>query len=101
MDIKKNDIVKIIIGKDKGKEGKVLDIDAKKGKVLVEGLNVYKKHKRPKKQGEKGEIINLPRSMEASNVMIKCPNCGKPTRISHKVTGKVKSRHCKKCKGPF
>ncbi len=98
MNIKKNDIVKIITGKDRGKEGKVLEVNPKDKKVLVEGVNLYKKHKRPTKQGEKGEIISIPKAMNISNVMIKCQNCGKATRTGFRLESENKIRYCKKCK---
>lgn len=98
MKIKKNDKVKIISGKDRGESGRILEVYYKRGKILVEGLNMQKKHKRPKKQGEKGEIINLPRPMDISNVMIICPSCGQPARLGYKLNAGKKSRCCKKCK---
>ena len=98
MKIKKGDTVKILTGKDSGKTGKVLVIDTKKEKVLVEGLNMFKKHQRPKRQGEKGEIISVARPMEASNVLLVCPRCGQPTRVGYKLEGGKKLRTCKKCK---
>lgn len=97
MKIKKNDTIKILVGKDKGKTGKILKVFPKESKVLVEGLNLYKKHVRPKKQGEKGQIILLPRQINASNVAIVCSSCGRTTRIGYKIEGKNKTRICKKC----
>ncbi|MDD5430967.1 MAG: 50S ribosomal protein L24 [Candidatus Pacebacteria bacterium] len=101
MNIKKGDTVKIIAGKDNGKEGKVLEIDNKNRRILVEGINIVKKHKRPTKQGEKGEIIKIPKSLNISNVMLKCPNCGKGVRVGHKLNGDQKIRYCKKCQAPI
>jgi len=69
MHIKKNDIVKILTGKDKGKTGKVLKAFPKLGKVLVEGVNVYKKHERARKEGQKGQVVERSVPMQASNVM--------------------------------
>lgn len=97
MNIKKGDNVKILAGKDSGKSGKILVVDVKKEKVLVEGINILKKHKRPTRQGEKGEIVNLPRPIHISNVMLVCQNCGKAVRIGHKLNGDKKVRYCKKC----
>jgi len=97
MKIKKNDNVKILSGKDRNKTGKVLSVLPKKERILVEGLNLYKKHVRPKRQGEKGETISVPRSINVSNVMLICPACGKATRIGSVVNKGVKSRICKRC----
>ena len=98
MNIKKGDIVKIIKGKDSGKTGKVLKISDEKNKVTIEGLNLFKKHVKPKKQEEKGEIVSVPRPINASNIMLMCANCGQPTRIGYVVDGQSKTRICKKCK---
>lgn len=98
MKIKKGDTVLIISGKDKGKKGKALEVLSREGKILVEGVNLMKKHQKPKKTGEKGQIIQLPKPIDASNVKLICLKCGKPTRIGHKLTGgKKKYRICKKC----
>ncbi|OGM92884.1 50S ribosomal protein L24 [Candidatus Wolfebacteria bacterium RIFOXYB2_FULL_49_7] len=97
MRIKKGDTVKIIQGKEKGKTGKVLSTMPQKERILVEGLNLYKKNVKPKKQGEKGQIVTIPRSMNASNVMLVCPACGKTTRIGAMVENDKKVRSCKKC----
>jgi large subunit ribosomal protein L24 len=98
MKIKTNDNVKIIAGKDKGKEGKVVQVFAKEGKIVVEGANIMKKHLRPKKQGEKGQVIELAAPFNASNAMLICEKCGKPTRVGYKIGEKSKNRICKKCK---
>ncbi len=98
MRIKKNDQVKIIAGKDSGKTGKVLRMFPKESRLMVEGLNLVKKHTRPKREGEKGQRIEIPGKMNISNVMLVCPKCGKPTRIEFKIAGDDKLRICKKCK---
>jgi len=101
MKIRKNDIVKIISGKDKGKTGKVLKAFPKENKILVEGLNLFKKHVKPKREGQKGEIILVPKPFSASKAMIVCPACQKPTRIGYQFEDdkkKRKFRICKKCK---
>jgi large subunit ribosomal protein L24 len=97
MNIKKGDTVKILAGKDGGKTGKVINVDVKNGKISVEGLNMFKKHVRPKKQGEKGEVVQLSRPMNVSNAILVCSSCGKPTRPGYRVEGKKKIRFCKKC----
>lgn len=97
MKIHKNDTIKIIAGKDKGKSAKVLKILSAKGKVLVEGLNLYKKHVRPKRQGEKGQMVLVPRPIDVSNTMLVCSNCGKAVRTGFHFNGEKKLRICKKC----
>lgn len=98
MKIKKGDIVKILSGKDKGKTGKVVRLFPKKKRVMVEGINVYKKHVRPKRQNEKGEIVEVARPINISNVVLICPSCSKPTRVGYSIDGEKKNRRCKKCK---
>ncbi len=102
MNIKKNDKVKILAGKDKGKTGKVLQVMPKANRVSVEGLNLLIKHLRPRREGEKGQRIEFPAFINASNLAVVCPQCGRATRIAHKITkieGKSsqKVRVCKKC----
>lgn len=97
MKIHKGDTVKIITGKDKGKTGKILKVLLKKNSILIEGLNLYKKHVRPKRQGEKGEMVLVPRPVDISNVMLFCPNCGQAVKIGYRFDAERKSRICKKC----
>ena len=97
MNIRKDDKVVVLSGKDKGKEGKVLSADPKAGKLIVEGVNVASKHVKPRKQGEQGGIIKMETPIYACKVMVVCPKCGKPTRVAHKVDGDKKVRVCKKC----
>ncbi len=94
--LKKEDQVKVIAGKEKGKSGKILKIDREKGKVVVAGLNMVKKAQKPRKQGDKGGIIDIEAPIAISNVMIVCKKCG-PTRIGLEGEGKQKVRKCKKC----
>jgi large subunit ribosomal protein L24 len=99
MNLKKGDLVKIISGKDKGKTGKIIDVIAGSNKVAVEGLNISVRHTRPKKQGEKGQRIQIPKPLDASNVMFVCSKCNKPTRLNIKrLDGGKYARVCKKCK---
>lgn len=97
MNIKKGDNVKVITGKDRDKTGTVLRVLPDANRLVVEGINMFKKRSKPKKQGEKGETVLVPRSMNASNVMLVCKNCKKATRIGHRIEGKTKVRFCKKC----
>ena len=97
MNIKKDDKVVVLSGKDKGKQGKVLVADPKGLKVVVEGVNVATKHQKPRKQGEEGGIIKINTPIYASKVQLVCPKCGKATRVAHKIEGDKKVRVCKKC----
>ena len=98
MKIKKGDIVKIISGNDKGKQGKVLF--AKGEKIVVEGVNVRKKHRRSRQQGKKGEVISIPVFFPVSRAMLVCPKCKKPTRVGSLFDdSRKKARVCKKCGG--
>ncbi len=99
MKIKSGDKVLMLVGKDKGKIGKVMKVFPKKNKVVVEGLNLCKKHYRPRREGEKGEIVEIPRPVDVSNVALICPNCEKPTRVGYRFENGKKVRYCKKCKG--
>lgn len=96
MRLKKGDQVKVVTGKDKNKEGRILKLDAASGRVIVEGLNMVKKTMRPKKEGEKGSIIEIEAPIQASNVKILCKKCG-PTRIGYTLDDGKKYRVCKKC----
>ena len=96
MRIKKEDKVKVLLGKDRGKEGKVEFVLGKEKRVFVGGVNLYKRHVR--KQGTiDGGIIDIPKSLDISNVDLICPNCNKPTRVGFKLEGNEKVRICKKC----
>lgn len=97
MNIKKDDKVVVLSGKDKGKQGKVLIADPKAMKVVVEGVNVATKHKKPQKQGDEGGIIKVETPIYASKVAVVCPKCGKATRIGHKEGKDGKVRVCRKC----
>ena len=97
--VKKGDMVMIMAGKDKGKTGRITKTMPEKGAVLVEGLNIVKKHSRPNKQKTGGGILEKESPLDASNVMILCKSCNKTARVGHQVLedGK-KVRFCKKCK---
>ena len=98
MNIKKNDTVIVLSGKDKGKKGKVLVADPKGGKVVVEGVNLATCHIKPRKAGEEGGIIKKETPIYASKVMRVCPKCDKPTREAHMfLKDGTKVRICKKC----
>ena len=95
--VKKGDTVTVISGNEKGKKGKVLRVDHKQGRVVVENLNMVKKHMRPSQSNPQGGVISVPAPMHSSNVMIICPSCGRPTRIKKELRDGTKIRVCKKC----
>ncbi len=102
MKIKKDDTVLIISGKYRGKTGKVLRAFPKEEKILVEGVNIMKKHQKPRRTGEKGQIIEMLSPIDVSNVKLFCPKCGKATRVGYKIRANIKNqkskiRVCKKC----
>ena len=97
MNVKKNDTVVVLSGKDKGKQGKVLSVDPEARKVVVEKVNVASRHQKPRRQGEEGGIIQKETPIYACKVMPVCPKCNKATRVAHKVEGGKKVRVCKKC----
>ncbi len=101
MKIKKDDKVAIIAGKDKGKTGKVMHAFPEDRQVIVEGLNLMKKHVKPKKQGESGQIIEFPAPMDVSNVKLICSKCNEATRVEIERDEKEKKRVCKKCNNKF
>lgn len=98
MNLKKGDHIKMMTGKDRGKTGTVLSVFPDEGKISVEGINLYKKRVRPKRQGEKGETVHVPRPFYASRAMLVCTNCKQTTRVGHRLEGNRKVRYCKKCK---
>jgi len=97
--INKEDTVYVITGKEKGKKGRVLFVDKGKNRVLVEKVNIIKKHMKPSKKHAQGGIIEKEAPIAISNVLLSCPKCSKPTRIGVSLleSGK-KHRTCKKCK---
>jgi len=96
--IKKGDTVKILSGNDKGKTGEVLSVIPKDNKIVVKGINVRKKHVKPRSQGEEGGIIPAECAIDSSVANVVCPKCGKETKVGYKVDEKGnKTRVCKKC----
>ena len=98
MKIKKGDNVIVLKGKDKGKKGKVQKAFPRDGKFIVEGMNIRKKHVKPRKAGEKGQVIHMAGVMASSNVALICPKCTKSTRIGFTMQGLKKYRSCRNCK---
>jgi large subunit ribosomal protein L24 len=98
MNIRSEDTVEVLSGRDKGKRGKVLRVDRKGGKVVVEGVSVASRHQKPRKQGEEGGIIKKETPIYACKVMRVCPKCDKPTRTAFRFKDDgSKTRFCKKC----
>lgn len=101
MKIKRDDKVLIITGKDRGRRGKVLRSFPRERRILVEGINLRKKHIRPRREGERGEIVEIPAPLHVSNVKLICPKCNQATRVGYKLEGRRKFRVCKKCHQTF
>ena len=95
MNVKVNDNVLVIAGKDKGVQGKVLATSPKANTVVVEGVRIQKKHQKARKANETSKIAEVPGAIDASNVMVVCPGCGKATRVKHSVVDGKKVRVCK------
>ena len=97
MNIKKGDTDQVLSENDKGKTGEVLEVIPKTNRVIVKGVNIRKKHVKPRKQGEEGGIVSVECSLHSCKVNVVCPKCNKATRIAVKKEGKEKVRLCKKC----
>jgi large subunit ribosomal protein L24 len=100
--VKKNDLVMVMTGKEKGKSGRILRVLPEKGKVLIEKINFIKRHSRPRGQQKRGGIIEKEAPLHVSNVMLLCEKCNKPVRIGHRlIEGNKKVRFCLKCSEIF
>ena len=104
VDIKKDDMVRVITGKDRGKEGRVVRVQPDRGRVMVDGVALAKKHMRASgkrstggQQLQQGGIIDAEMFVDISNVQIVCKTCDKPTRVAHRIDGDVKLRICRRC----
>ncbi len=98
MKIKKGDKIKVIYGKDKGREGIVEKVYRKANKVIAPGINIYKRHIKKNEKMPQGGIVEVPRPLDVSKVMLICPKCAKATRVGYMVESEKKFRVCKKCK---
>ncbi len=87
----------MLSGKDRGKQGKIVMLLPDEDKVVLEGLNMIKRHTKPRQQGKSGQIISKERPVAIGSVALICKNCGKVTRVGYRVEGKIKTRICKKC----
>lgn len=102
LSLKKGDTVVVLAGRDRGKRGKIVNVDRKRFRLTVEGVNLRVRHQRARRQGQKGQKVTLPYPLHPAKVMLICPNCGKPTRIGHLLNeAGSKLRTCKKCKASF
>lgn len=97
MKLRKGDEVKVTAGRDKGKSGKVEKVLLREHKVVVSGINMYKRHYKPRKQGEKGGIIDIIKPLSVASISLLCPKCKSVTRIGFKSIGDSKVRICRKC----
>ena len=97
MKIKKGDTVQVLSGNDKGKTGEVLEVIPKTEKVIVKGVNIRKKHVKPRKQGEEGGILSIESAIHSCKLAVVCPKCGKPARIGYEIKKDGQVRVCKKC----
>ena len=96
--VKTGDVVYVLSGKDKGKKGKILSVNPDKNMVLVEGINMSTKHKKPKNRYEQGGIIHQETAINSSKVMLVCEKCGKPTKVGKSMLDNgLKAKICKKC----
>ena len=101
MEIKKGDIVIVKTGKDLGTKAKVLRALPVKGKIVVDGVNIKKKRQKARRAGQKGQLVEMPSPIDASNALIFCSGCNKGTRIGHKMVKDRKIRVCVKCEKEF
>ena len=97
MKIKKGDNVEVLSGNDKGKTGEVLKVMPKEEKIIVKGINVRKKHIKPRRAGEEGGIVPVECSIHMSKVNVVCPKCNKSSRVAYQIKDGKKIRICKKC----
>jgi large subunit ribosomal protein L24 len=97
--IRKGDVVEILSGDDKGRHGKVLAVDTKKGRILIEGINMIKRHERARGAKHPGGIIDKPAYLDRSNAMLVCPKCSKPSKAHWEKRGDKRVRVCNSCGG--
>lgn len=98
MKIKKGDKIKVIAGKDSGKTAKIEKVYLKQNKVLIQGVNIYKKHIKKNEKMPQGGIVEVPRPLDIAKIMLICPKCEKTTRVGYEIKADKKNRICKKCK---
>ena len=100
--VRKGDEIVVIAGRDRGKRGKVQEVDRVKGTVIVAGVNVVKRHTKPNpSKNQKGGIVDQPNPLSLGKVMVICPHCGEATRVAHRMDEDTKERICKRCGEPI
>ncbi len=97
MKILKGDLLQVTAGKDKGKQGKAVRVWPEEARVLIEGVNQYKKHRKPQGEGRPGDIVTLSRPLPMGNVALVCPKCKQVTRVGYRIQDGKKLRVCRKC----
>lgn len=97
MQIKKNDTVVVTSGREKGKRGRVIAVYPSENRLLIEKLNIIKRHTRPNQQLRQGGIVEKEAPISAANVRLVCPKCDKPTRVARRIDGDSRSRVCRSC----
>lgn len=95
--LRRGDTVRVILGKDRGKQGKIIACLPREGRVIVEGLNLVKKHVKARRAGEKGQRVTSPAAIDLSNVQLVCPQCKKRTRVGIRRQGTERVRVCRQC----
>jgi large subunit ribosomal protein L24 len=96
--VRKNDTVQVLAGRERGKQGKVSRVIPKEARVVIEGVNLRKRHVRPRRPGEQAGIVEFPAPLHVSNVAVVCTKCGRPTRVGFRVLADgQKVRYCKRC----
>lgn len=98
LSVRKGDEVRVIVGKDRGKQGRVTEVHPENGRIVVEGVNVVKRHRKanPAKR-QQGGVIEMPAPLDIAKVMVVCPHCHKATRVGHQISGETKERVCRHC----
>lgn len=97
MKLKKGDTIIVMAGRDAARQGKIERVYAKQSTVMVDGVNMYKRHIKKSEQTPEGGIVELPRAINVSKVALLCPKCKKPTRVGYKIEKQKKIRICRKC----
>jgi large subunit ribosomal protein L24 len=97
VNIRKDDEIQVLNGKDRGSRGRVVRVLPREGRIMVEGVARAKKHSRPSKRRQQGGIIDIEQFVDISNVAVVCKTCGQPTRVGHRFEGGTKIRVCRKC----
>ena len=96
--VRKNDTVQVLAGRERGKQGKVTRVIPREDRVVIEGVNIRKRHTKPRRQGEQGGVVEFPAPLHISNVAVVCAKCARPARVGFRIlTDGTKVRVCKRC----